>query len=106
MVKGVRVLQELEEAKGKGVRRVRQGMEGIKEVALRRTLTARVMLLSRSASRPEGGTSPRVATTVARKHCSKSVSVLTRICVTACTLAIMASILHLSSSLLPLLVLL
>ena len=70
MVRGVRVVQKLEKARSKGVSRVWQRMEGIKGVALRRLVTARMMLLSRSANRREGTNGPRVATTVARKHCS------------------------------------
>jgi len=67
VVRGVRVLQELEKAKGKGVS---QGTEGIKKAARRRMVTTRMMPLSHSASRPEGTTGIRVATIVARKHCS------------------------------------
>ncbi len=71
MVRGVRArVQKLEKAKNKGVTPVRQRMEGIKEVALRRMVTARMTLLSRSANRTKGITGPRVATTMARKHCS------------------------------------
>lgn len=63
-------VQKLEKAKNKGVTPVTQRMEGIKEVALRRMVTTRMTLLSCGANRTKGTTGPRVATTMARKHCS------------------------------------